>query len=181
VQLINRPPLGLFVMTLGYGLFINLSTTSSRAKMILYQIVAGLGVGPNFQAPLIALQSALQPRDIGTATATLGFVRLLGSAISVVIGGVLFQNELARHGVKISGTGGPLASVGAIAQAPKGKVEELREEYADALQKMWILYVVTAGVGLMIALLIRKKTLSKVHEEARVGLAAQEEDRVNSK
>jgi hypothetical protein len=168
-------------MTLGYGLFINLSATSSQPKMILYQIVAGLGVGPNFQAPLIALQSGLQPRDMGTATATLGFVRLLGSAISVVIGGVLFQNELARRGVKISGTGGPLASVGAIAQAPKDKVQILRTQYADALQKMWILFVVTSAVGLIIAFLIRKKTLSKVHEEARVGLAAQKEDRMNSK
>lgn len=168
-------------MILGYGLFINLSPLSSWAKIILYQIVAGFGVGPNFQAPLIALQSGLQPRDIGTATATFGFTRLLASAISVVIGGVIFQNELARRGVRTTGTEGPLADVGAIAHAPTDKIEELRAHYADSLQMMWILYVCTAGVGLIIALLIRNKALSKVHEEAKVGLAAQEEDRMNSK
>jgi hypothetical protein len=52
------------------------------------------------------------------ATATFGFMRLLASTISVVIGGALFQNELARCGVQTAGTGGPLASVGTIAQAP---------------------------------------------------------------
>lgn len=53
------PPIwfGLFFMTLGTGLFINLGANSSWAKIILYQIIAGIGVGPNFQSPLIALQS----------------------------------------------------------------------------------------------------------------------------
>lgn len=44
-------------MTLGFGLFIDFDVNSSWAKIIVYQIVAGIGVGPNFQAPLIALQS----------------------------------------------------------------------------------------------------------------------------
>jgi EmrB/QacA subfamily drug resistance transporter len=48
---------GMAIMTLGFGLFIDLKTDSSWAKIILYQIVQGIGVGPNFQAPLIALQS----------------------------------------------------------------------------------------------------------------------------
>jgi EmrB/QacA subfamily drug resistance transporter len=53
------PPIwfGFICMTLGFGLFINLDSHSNWAKIILYQIVAGIGVGPNFQAPLIALQS----------------------------------------------------------------------------------------------------------------------------
>jgi hypothetical protein len=53
------PPIwfGLFFMTLGTGLFINLGPNSGWAKIIIYQIIAGVGVGPNFQSPLIALQS----------------------------------------------------------------------------------------------------------------------------
>lgn len=53
------PPIwfGMFMMTLGFGLFIDLDANSSWAKIIIFQIIAGIGVGPNFQAPLIALQS----------------------------------------------------------------------------------------------------------------------------
>jgi hypothetical protein len=48
---------GMVMMTLGFGLFIDLDVDSSWAKIIIYQIIAGIGVGPNFQSPLIALQS----------------------------------------------------------------------------------------------------------------------------
>jgi len=53
------PPIwaGFIVMTLGFGLFIDLGVSANWAKIICYQIVAGIGVGPDFQAPLIALQS----------------------------------------------------------------------------------------------------------------------------
>lgn len=53
---------GMFMMTVGFGLFIDLGPHSSWAKIIIYQIVAGIGVGPNFQATLIALQSLVPVR-----------------------------------------------------------------------------------------------------------------------
>lgn len=60
------PPIwfGLVFMTAGFGLFINLDANSSWSKIIIYQIIAGIGVGPNFQSPLIALQSLVPVRSI---------------------------------------------------------------------------------------------------------------------
>ncbi|KAI9150667.1 MFS drug transporter [Paramyrothecium foliicola] len=40
---------GFFVMTLGFGLFIDLGTSRNWGKIIMFQIVAGAGLGPNFQ------------------------------------------------------------------------------------------------------------------------------------
>lgn len=48
---------GLTFMLAGFGTFIDLGPHSSWAKIIIFQIIAGIGVGPNFQSPLIALQS----------------------------------------------------------------------------------------------------------------------------
>lgn len=48
-------------------------------------------MGPNFQAPLIAIQTTVKPSDIATATGTFGFIRQLSTSISVVLGGVIFQ------------------------------------------------------------------------------------------
>jgi hydrogenase/urease accessory protein HupE len=48
---------GMILMTLGFGLFIDFDVNTSWAKIIVFQIIAGIGVGPNFQSPLIALQS----------------------------------------------------------------------------------------------------------------------------
>jgi hypothetical protein len=69
------PPIyfAFFMLVLGFGLFINLDAHSSWAKIIIYQIIAGVGIGPLFQAPIIALQAHINPRDIASATALLGF------------------------------------------------------------------------------------------------------------
>ena len=52
-----RPPIwfGMFFMTLGFGLFIDLDDYANWPKLIIFQIIAGIGVGPNFQVrtPLI--------------------------------------------------------------------------------------------------------------------------------
>ena len=59
---------GMFFMTLGFGLFIDLPNHAEWAKLIIYQMVAGIGVGPNFQSPLIALQNHVARHDVAVAT-----------------------------------------------------------------------------------------------------------------
>src|SRR5437588_10756650 len=89
---------GMFLMTLGFGLFIDLPNHAEWAKIIIYQMIAGVGVGPNFQSPLIALQNHVARHDIAVATGTFGFVRQLATSMSVVLGGVVFQNILSTKG-----------------------------------------------------------------------------------
>jgi hypothetical protein len=84
--------IGMAVMTLGFGLFIDLSVNFSLPKIVIFQLIAGLGVGLVFQSPLIAFQSLVAPANIATATATFGFIRNIGCSMSIVLGGVLFQN-----------------------------------------------------------------------------------------
>lgn len=174
------PPIyfGVFFMTLGFGLYINLGVKRDLAKIIIFQVIAGLGVGPLFQAPLIALQSRVSPRDIATATGTFGFTRNIGTAISVVVGGVIFQNEIQKGGQSSSGSG--LASIDIIGGLPPAQRGMVRSVFASALSKMWILYVCTAAVAIVFALLIGQNTLSKQHEETKTGLAAQEETRLEA-
>ena len=181
-----RPPIyfGFFMMTLGFGLFIDLDAESSIAKIVVYQMIAGLGVGPLFQAPLIALQSSINPRDIGTATATFGFTRNLATAISVVIGSVVYQNVLAskaesdanlRSLVGASGGGGPGAAVGAVQALPQGSPQRdvVEGAFADSLSDIWILYTVVAFLGLLNTLLITKQKLGREHKETETGLTAE--------
>ena len=54
----------MFMMTLGFGLYINFNVNTSWAKIIIFQIIAGIGVGQNFQSPLIALQSNIPVSSI---------------------------------------------------------------------------------------------------------------------
>jgi EmrB/QacA subfamily drug resistance transporter len=183
------PPIyfGLFMMTLGYGLFVNFSANSNWGKLAMYQIIAGVGIGPLFQAPIIALQAHIHPRDIGTATATLGFIRQLATSTSVVIGQVVFQNAMSAKTPQLSASLGPAlasrlsgSSAGANTQVinslPQPQRDVVRVAFADSLQPMWIMYVVFSSLGLLAGFLIKKKTLSSQHEETKTGLAAEQEN-----
>ncbi|KAK1776913.1 major facilitator superfamily-domain-containing protein [Copromyces sp. CBS 386.78] len=177
------PPIifGMTVMTLGFGLFIDLEARPNWAKIILYQIVAGIGVGPNFQAPLIALQTTVPGRDVAAATGTFGFIRQLSTSISVVIGGVVFQNRMEKQHDRLVQelgpdnasllTGGSAASnVGRLASLPPDQRQIAREAYFNALRVMYIVYVAFSALGLFISLFVGSRTLSKEHEEHKTGL-----------
>lgn len=86
-------------LVLGSGLPISLKFEANITKLIIFQILVGVGVGMNIEAPILAAQAATSVRDTAAVTATMGFVRSLSTAISVVVGGVVFQNEMnAKNG-----------------------------------------------------------------------------------
>ena len=183
--------IGLALMTLGFGLYIALPNTHQWARIILFQIVAGLGVGPQFQSPLIALQSGVRPRDIAAATATFGFTRNVATSISVVIGGVVFQNGMQRQRAALTAALGPnlaallsggsaAANVGIARSIPPGpKQVVVRDAFWRGLRDIWYLYVALAFCGLLASAAIKMRTLSKEHEETETGLDVEEQKRLD--
>lgn len=179
---------GMFFMTLGFGLFLDLEPQANWARIVIFQILAGIGTGPNFQSPLIALQTTVAPRDIASVTGTFGFIRQLFTAISIVIGGVVFQNSMQRQYPQLLATLGPDlanllsganagASVGVVAALPGAKGDVARAAYWTSLRTMYIMYVGFAGLGLAASFLVRPRKLSKEHQEHKTGLKGMEEGR----
>ncbi|QPC75192.1 hypothetical protein HYE68_005944 [Fusarium pseudograminearum] len=173
--------MGFFVTVIGFGLFIDLEPRANWVKIIIFQIVAGIGIGPNFQAPLIAIQTNVEPRDIGSATSCFSFIRQLGTSISVVVGGVIFNNEMEKQYPKLEEELGPsLASrlSGANAAGSVELVGSLTGEdgrvaktaFWHSLRTMYIVYTCFAGLSLVISLMIKQVNLSKEHKEHKTGL-----------
>lgn len=179
---------GMAFMTLGFGLYIDLPARPSWPRIVAFQIIAGLGVGPNFQSPLIALQSLVAKKDIATATATFGFIRNLATSISVVVGGVVFQNSMQNRlpalqsalGPQVAqalGGGSAGANTAIVASLPPAQKAVATQAYTDSLRTMWILYVCVSAFGLLASAAIGRQTLSKTHEVTRTGLEVQERER----
>jgi len=184
------PPIwfGMTVLTLGMGLFIDLGVNRSWAKIVLIQIVAGIGVGPNFQSPLLAIQSNIAPQDIATATATFGFVRNLSTSISVVLGSVVFQNEMNKKSARLIASLGPEiasrlsggsagANVDIVRGLPAVQRVVARQAFYESLQTMWILYVCFAAFGMIISIFVGNHVLNKEHQVTKTGLEAEEANR----
>jgi EmrB/QacA subfamily drug resistance transporter len=74
-------------------------------------VFAGLGMGTIFPVTTIAVQNAVEPHQLGTATASFNFFRSLGGAIAVAVFGAILLRMLGA-------TGGGAASLDAlVAQA----------------------------------------------------------------
>jgi hypothetical protein len=179
----------MFFMTLGFGLFIDLPNHAEWAKIIIYQMIAGLGVGPNFQSPLIALQNHVARHDVAVATGTFGFVRQLATSMSVVLGGVVFQNILSKKGPELTRQLGPQvaarlsgerleSSANFIKKLPPAQKAIANQAITSSLRKMFIFYTAISVFGLFLSLFVKKKELSSVHEKSRTGLAEQERVRL---
>ncbi|KAM0354300.1 hypothetical protein ACHAPU_001344 [Fusarium lateritium] len=142
--------IGLVIMTLGMGLMINLDIDLNWAKLVSFQVLTGIGVGMNFEGPLLAVQTVVPHKDVATATTAMSFIRTIATAISVVIGGVLFQNEMKTENQALVDVLGPqLAKLfdGASASASVDLVKTLPAEsqlavktaFFRSMKKMWIM------------------------------------------
>ncbi|KAL3494089.1 major facilitator superfamily domain-containing protein [Aspergillus germanicus] len=179
--------IGMAFVTLGTGLFINYDVSTTLGKIIGYQILSGFGCGLLFFPPLIALQSNIPPKETASATATFGFVRNVAMALSVVLGGVVFQNSMImrRSQLRDAGLSETLQEefTGAEAAANVLTVKDvpdefqrqvIKEAFAWSIRNIWILYTALAACGLIASFFITKRQLSKEHVETKTGLKGKE-------
>lgn len=133
---------GLGIMTVGTGLFISFDAHIVWAKLVVFQFIAGLGAGPVFQSPLIALQTHLKSSDMAPGTSGMTFLRSLCTSISIVIGGVLLQHGLGEHSFLAHGEKSDASSA------------DRKDIYVLALRNMWVFYTVVCALGLGLSLMV---------------------------
>ncbi|OKL63920.1 hypothetical protein UA08_00472 [Talaromyces atroroseus] len=160
----------------------DLPAEKSWPRNMIFQVIAAIGLGPNFQAPLIALQTQVDPADMATATATFGFVRNLSSAMSVVIGGLIIQNRGRYPGIDDQ-----YVELGRIVRKQfcdecdltDSQRQLVREKVALSLSRMWILYCLLLFVGLLASLKIGHQELSNRLYEHKTGLRDSKEEQIH--
>jgi hypothetical protein len=193
---------GVILLTIGNGLYIHMEATTPLGVVAAFQVISGLGVGllvyfhpipveffvlntkyAQFDPPYIALQALVSQSDIATATATLGSMRNIGVSLSIVIGGVIFQNgmqieksKLATSGISadlVAKLSGPDAATN-IGLIPKisDPAQQLvvKQAFAWSLRNLWILCSGMAALGLIAAALVTQRELSKEHTETTTGI-----------
>jgi len=176
------------LLTLALGLFIGFPGYISWPRIIVFQIILGVAVGPPMQALIMAIQVLLPQQDVAVGTSTLGFVRQMATAVSVVVGQVIFQGILANHsdGLLAAGipaqlvatlSGGSSIASSADAALPANQSAVYDAAVADALSKVWIFYAAASGIGFLASFGIRKVALSDQHVETKTGLRTDDEKR----
>ncbi|EMC97523.1 hypothetical protein BAUCODRAFT_130645 [Baudoinia panamericana UAMH 10762] len=174
---------GLLIMTVGTGLYINFGVNTSIAMLVGFMLVEGSGCGLLFEAPIISIQNTVSQGDTSMATATFGFLRNIATSTSIVVGGVVFQNGMVKQASALRSagldatlvqklTGGQAAANTELVRTLADAAQRfaVQKAFATSLQSMWIMYTCIAAVGLVAGLLIRQQDLSQEHTETRTGI-----------
>lgn len=175
--------IGTVLLTLGTGLFIRLNPTSPLVELIIFQVIGGAGSAILFAPPLIALQAMVAQDDTASATAMLGFIRTIAMSVSIVVGGVVFQNSMAGERSRLEAAGlmdeivEELTGASAAASTEviktlndPSKIRTVAGAFSSSLQNMWIMYTCMAGVAVLASAFIVNQPLSEEHTETRTGL-----------
>jgi hypothetical protein len=154
--------IGFALTVLATGLLTLLDQNTPIYAWVLIEIVAGLGLGGNFQNMLIALQATIHYSDVGVATATFSFIALLGSTLGISIGGTVFQNQMTSLSSDVPQIPGVEGITGANAGAAIGTLQDLPDSireiivgnYAASMRMVWIVLCGFAGAGFIVAFAI---------------------------
>jgi hypothetical protein len=91
------PVVGMLVMSLGLYLLSTMGPTTTEVSAGVYMIVLGLGLGMVMQVLVLAVQNAVERRDLGTATGAATFLRSMGGSFGVALFGAVLSNRLATN------------------------------------------------------------------------------------
>ncbi|KAF1360253.1 MFS transporter-like protein [Lizonia empirigonia] len=174
---------GSFFMCLGFGLFVSFDANTSTGRAVGFQMIAGLGQGILFEAPLIAIQSQVKQADVATATATMAFVRNIAVSISVIVCGTIFQNSMSARSGYLRAAGLPqdlleqLDGENALANVMLPSTLDnpawefaAKEAFAWATRNMWIMLTVVAFLSLAASAFVEAAHLGTEHVETVTGL-----------
>jgi EmrB/QacA subfamily drug resistance transporter len=107
------PIAGTAVMTIGIGLLGTIGVTTSTFVTGAYMLILGVGIGLVMQILITAVQNAVNPADVGAATAGSNFFRSIGGSFGTAVFGAIFSNELPHQlaaGIKATHYTGTLPS-----------------------------------------------------------------------
>ncbi|GAA5826161.1 hypothetical protein JCM11251_007188 [Rhodosporidiobolus azoricus] len=163
--------------TVGYALLATLDENSGRAKQEIYLLIAAIGIGPLFQLPFIAIQSAVSVAQMATSTATVQLLRSIGGTIGISVCGAIYASELKKglesiEGYTFSAEGGMGAATGAVEGLTMIEPAETRQAvlhaFARALNFPWIIAAPLLFVGFLASLFIKEYSLT-AREVVRTG------------
>ena len=170
------PIAGTLIIAIGLYLLSTMHVGTSRLTSSLYMVVLGLGIGMIIQVMVLAVQNAVEHRDLGTATATETFSRSMGGAFGVAVFGAILTNRLAHnlrqllppgtnlHGVSANSIA---ASPAAIRALPAAVEHAVILALSRSIHVVFLLAVPLALAAFGVTWLLRENPL---RETAHIGI-----------
>jgi EmrB/QacA subfamily drug resistance transporter len=183
-QLITRtgrykpfPIIGTAVMVLGLVLLSTMSASTSRVTASLFMFVLGLGLGSVMQVLVLAVQNAVEYKDLGVATSGATLFRSIGGSIGTAILGSIFSSRLSSeltstlprvaasvkgtHAVPHTAAAGSLvhANPAALAKLPPPIHDAYVTAFTNALGTVFVVAACVAAFAFLLSWLLPQRPL----------------------
>jgi len=145
--------------------------------------VLGAGLGLVMQTIVLAVQNAVDPHELGTATSANNFFREIGAAVGIALFSSIFTSRLVANLEGVFGSG-PAPEGGAatdsltpeiVAQLPEPFHSGVVDAYADALAPAFWYLVPLLALGFVLTLFLKEIALSDIAGMVARGEAVTEE------
>lgn len=158
--------LGFGLMTIAFGLFSLLDEHSTTGDWVGFQILFGVGAGFIFASSLPAMLAALPEGEVARATATWTFIRTFGSVWGAAIPSAVFNSHMnklaasipdaATRELLVNGRAYEHATVAFIRSYDGSPLKmDIMRVYVDSLRLIWYVALSFAGIGFLLAFLIK--------------------------
>jgi len=134
---------GAFLMTL-------IGAGSSQIVMMIFVTIMGIGMGLSIPSFLVAVQTSVERRNLGTATSLLQFSRSIGGTLGVSVMGAALSIRLASN-LNASGLDPKLVNLLLDPLSGSAIVIDagVRLAMADAIHLVFVIAFVSAALGLL--------------------------------
>ncbi|WP_189490999.1 MFS transporter [Streptomyces sp. San01] len=158
------PLLGGALSTVGMWFLSRLEVDTPRVQYSVYMAVLGAGIGLIMPVLILAVQNAVRPADIGTATSAHNYFRQIGGSVGAAVFGTLFADRLAgalRDRLpRGAGLPDPESITPQLVHAlPPALRDGYIQAYADAMPRIFLYLVPVLVLGLVIAFFLKETPL----------------------
>lgn len=91
------PIVGTAIISFSFWLFSHIAIDTSRVTLGVWMALLGMGIGLVMPVLTLAVQNAVERKDMGTATSTVTFARSIGSSLGAAIFGAIIASRLTHH------------------------------------------------------------------------------------
>lgn len=166
------PIIGTSLITFAFFLFSHITATTPRFELGVWMAILGLGIGQVMPVLTLAVQNAVERRDLGTATSSVVFFRTIGSALGAAVFGAILTNRLTAHILQaVPGSAGVAAAKGlknsasGIKKLPPEVQHSVLNAFARSFHDVFVVGIPFAVAAFVIALLLKEAPLKTSTED----------------
>ena len=158
---------GPVLMLGGLALLGTMGADTPYASAAAGMFLVGLGIGVMMQNLVVIVQSQVERSDLGVATSTTNYFRMIGASVGIAVFGSIFISSFSSKlaGADLGFTAGGEGGLGSLTpefvhSLPAGTQEMIADALAGSMPQIFLISMGLAAGALVLGFLIRETPLS---------------------